>query len=276
MRETELDPSTSPSASFGAQLRSLRRAKGLSQVRLGILIRFSDSFISCVERGERNPTLVLAQRSDVVLETGGTLEAAWWQIKHTSLVEGFPEYAAEETRAVELRLFELGLIPGLFQTEEYAAALAAADVKRGAITRAQAEERVSYVLARQQVLSKATSPLVYAVLDESCLRRQVGGAAVMDSQLAHLESLTDKPRMIIQVAPFSMGARCPFAVNVYLATLPNRNALGYTEAQGRGFLTRDKEIVEEWARAYDWLQVGALSDVASINAIRDLRKEPRP
>ncbi|MFJ2781906.1 Scr1 family TA system antitoxin-like transcriptional regulator [Kitasatospora sp. NPDC087315] len=273
MRRTTLDPTASPLAAFGVQLRRSREAHGLTQAELGERIRFSNSFVSCIERAMRTPTFDFAVRADEKLATGGTLELMWWNLKHSSLLEGFPEYAAYEAKAAELRMFELDVIPGLFQTKAYAEALAAADVKRGTITDTQAEERVSYLLTRQQRLSKPTAPLVYAVLDESCLRRFVGGTQVMSEQLDHLAQLTAAGRMLVQVAPFSMGERRPFALPVVLLTMQDRAMVGYTESQERGFLTRETDTVRNWARDYDRLQVGARSDVASLDMIRAAWKD---
>ncbi|WTG87737.1 DUF5753 domain-containing protein [Kitasatospora sp. NBC_01560] len=91
-------------------------------------------------------------------------------------------------------------MPGLFQTEAYATALAMADVRRGTITRRQAEERVTFLLARQQLLRRGSPPLVHAVLDESCLRRPIGGSAVMEQQFSTLEEQFDASHVILQVA----------------------------------------------------------------------------
>ncbi|MFB8169171.1 MULTISPECIES: helix-turn-helix domain-containing protein [Kitasatospora] len=276
MRETKLDPSTSPLAAFGVQLRRSRKAAGLNQVQLGRLTNLSDSQISNLERGTRVPTLDWVRLADEVLETGGTLELMFWSLAGPALLEGFPEYVAQEAKAVELRQFELGVIPGLFQTKAYAETLASADVRRGAITEEEADGRVAYLLSRQQRLNGKESPLVHAVLDESCLRRTVGGAGVMREQLDHLAELANRPRTIIQVAPFSMGERRSLALPVVLLTLADRSMLGYTESQERGYLTRESHRVTLWARDYDRLQVGASSDVASLEMIRAARKDLRP
>ncbi|MFE2111722.1 helix-turn-helix domain-containing protein [Kitasatospora sp. NPDC059463] len=276
MRETELDPATSPLAAFGVQLRRSRKAAGLSQVQLGQLTNLSDSQVSNLERGTRTPTLDWVRVADQVLDTGGTLELMYWSLNGPALLEGFPEYVAHEAKAVELRQFELGVIPGLFQTRAYAETMAAADVRRGVITEEAAEGRVSYLLTRQQRLTGPNSPFVHAVLDESCLRRIVGGSRVMREQLEHLAELADRPRTIIQVAPFSMGERRTLALPVVLLTMADRSMLGYTESQERGFLTRESQTVTLWARDYDRLQVGSSSDVASLEVIRAARKDLRP
>ncbi|NEE46583.1 transcriptional regulator, partial [Streptomyces sp. SID8455] len=75
-----------------------------------------------------------------------------------------PEYVGLEGRAAEIRLFEVGVIPGLLQTREYAQALADGAVDRGVITREQADERVSFLMTRQEALLRDVPPVLIAVL----------------------------------------------------------------------------------------------------------------
>jgi transcriptional regulator with XRE-family HTH domain len=273
MNRKELDPTSSPQAAFGVQLRRSREARGLTQRALGRVINYSGTYVSYVERADREPTLTFAIRSDDALDTGGTLQLMWWSLRHTALLEGFPEFAGQEANATEIRVFELGIVPGLLQTSEYATALAAAAVKRGAITQAQADERVAFLASRQTLLDRSPAPLVHAVLDESCLRRTVGGGGAMARQLQHLEHLSERPKVLVQVAPFALGERAPFTLPVWLLTLPDRTVLGYSESHQRGFLEREGETVTAWERDYDWLQAEALPQADSLSLIQKVRKE---
>ncbi|WP_063771582.1 helix-turn-helix domain-containing protein [Streptacidiphilus albus] len=273
MREIDLDPSSSPWAAYGTQLRRSRKAKGLSQAQFGELIGYSATYVSYLERGQRPATLHISVAADAALETGGTLELMWWSLRHAALIEGFPEFAAREAKAAKIRAFELGVIPGLLQTPEYAMALAAAAVRRGSISQEQADERVAFLATRQALLGRSPAPVVHVVLDESCLRRMVGGREVMVHQLAKLESVAEQPRRIIQVAPYELGERCPFVLPVWLLTMPDRTVLGYTESHQRGFLERESDSVAAWEREYDWLQVDALSQANSLAMIQEVRKE---
>ncbi|MFJ8041402.1 helix-turn-helix domain-containing protein [Kitasatospora sp. NPDC096147] len=273
MNQRELDGAASPLAAFGMQLRRSRKTKGLSQAELGRLLSCSDSYVSYIERAERQPPPWFAPKADAVLETGGTLELMWWQLQHSMLIEGFPEYAREEAMAKEIRVFELGVIPGLLQTEEYARAHEVEPVRAGDVTQQQADERVAFFLARQAILDRPAAPLVYAVLDEGCLRRWMGGPAVMARQLAHLEQLATRPNVILQIAPSHMADRCLFHSALWLLTMGDRSLLGYTETFQRGYLERDSAKVATWERHYARLQVDALSRDASTRLIRDVRKE---
>lgn len=273
MNLRDLDPSASPLAAFGMQLRRSRKAKGLSQAALGRKLSCSDSYVSYIERAERQPPPWFAPKADEILETGGTLELMWWQLQHSMLIEGFPEYAREEAKATEIRVFEIGIIPGLLQTVEYATAQEDGMVSRGDASQQQADERVAFLLARQRRLEHPVPPVVYAVLEESCLHRSMGGPAVMARQLAHLEAMAARPDVVIQVAPGTMANQCPFRSPLWLLTMPDRSLLGYTETFQRGYVEREVATLTSWERHYARLQVDALSRNSSLRLIRDVRKE---
>ncbi|MFC8447775.1 helix-turn-helix domain-containing protein [Kitasatospora sp. NPDC057223] len=273
MNRKDLDPASSPHAALGVQLRRSREAQGLTQIGLGGVIRYSGAYISSVERGARPPSRRFVEAADEALVTGGTLTLMLDQLEHSVLIEGFPEYASREAEAVAIRFFQLGVISGLLQTLEYATAYESAPVRRGTATQQQADERVRFLRARQERLDAASPPFVQAVIDEWSIRRPIGGPAVMAAQLGHLEQLSDRPNVIIQVAPLSLGEARPFTHPVTLLTMRNRTVIGYTETHQRGYLERDVDTIASWARDYDRLQVEALSQAASFELIRAVRKE---
>lgn len=273
MNRRDLDPDESPRAAFGAKLRSAREERGWTQDELSEHMEYSATHVSAVETGRKPPTFRFAQQADVAFGTNSRFVDQYRDVRSASMLEGFEEYAAQEAKAREIRVFELGVIPGLLQTPEYAGAMASAEVRRGSITQEEADQRVAYLLTRQRRLASPTAPLVHAVLDESCLRRTIGGREVMDRQLVELEKQASTPGLILQVAPFSMGEDRPFALPVHLLTLPNRSLTGYTESEGQGHLQRDPSTLTTWERNYHRLQVGALSEAASLDLIRAARKE---
>lgn len=238
------------------------------------MIKFSDSFVSCVERATRNPTLDFARASDRALETGGTLELMWWHLTNSSLLEGFPEYAAHEAKAQEIRHFELGIVPGLLQTPEYASAFALAAVRRGSVTEAAATARLDFLATRQRLLDRTPAPRLHVVLDEGCIRRPVGGSAVMARQLAHLEAVAVRPDVTVQVAPYTLAEELPFTMMVTLLTMADRSVLAYSESQSRGFLEqRNNDTGRAWERDYHQLQVEALPKAQSLELIRTARED---
>ncbi|GAA1501574.1 helix-turn-helix transcriptional regulator [Kitasatospora kazusensis] len=273
MNRLELDPYASPSAAFGAQLRSSREANGWTQDELGARMEYSGTHVSAVETSRKSATLRFARRADAVFGTGSLFVDMCRDIRNTSILEGFPEYVAHEARAVELRLFELGIIPGLLQTPEYAAAITTGAVRRGSITQAQAAERLNLLAARQKLLDRQPTPLLHAVLDESCIRRTVGGEETMGAQLDFLLALAELPHVVIQIAPYGIGEARSFDLPVYLLALPDRSVGAYSESTQQGHFARDAEAVRPLLTAYHQLQVEALSQAASVALIGKARRE---
>ncbi|WP_030557680.1 DUF5753 domain-containing protein, partial [Streptomyces exfoliatus] len=148
----------------------------------------------------------------------------------------------------------------------------ASAVARGAITPDQAEERLSLLLDRQAALMRPVPPLVVAVLDESCVRRPVGGATAMDAQLQHLVDFAERPNTMLQLAPYSMGEHRPFNRAVNLLTLADRSVVSYVESQTRGHLDRELASAVPLMRDYHQLQAMSLSQTASVDMIHQLRK----
>ncbi|MGW1615409.1 helix-turn-helix domain-containing protein [Streptomyces sp. NPDC002285] len=274
MNRKELNPDASPQAAYGARLRSLREARGWTQDDLAERMEYSSVHISAVETGRKSPTLRFSRNTDRAfgIEGADTFERQYRELRQGSLLEGFPEYVGHEGRAAEIRLFEIGIIPGLLQTPQYAEVLADSAVKRGAITTEQAHERVTLVAERQAALVRPSSPLVFVMLDESCIRRPIGEPAVMEAQLARLAEFADQPNTVLQVAPYDMGARRTFNLPLYILTMADRSLMSYAESAHRGQLERESSFVLPLLAAYHQLQAEACSQAASVAMINQLRK----
>ncbi|MGY5638713.1 helix-turn-helix domain-containing protein [Streptomyces sp. C-3] len=268
----ELDPERSPSAAFGVLLRRLRDERGWTQDQLGEHVGCSGAHISALEIGRRPPTQRLAARCDQALGARGRLVSQSQAVRHTALVEGFPQYIGYEERAMEVRLYEVGVIPGLLQTQEYASALGDSAVRRGVVTRDQADERVALIARRQACIARVPPPLIFVVLDESCLRRPIGDAALMDAQFNRLIEFAEMPNTVLQVAPFDIGVRRPMTLPVTLLTMPDRSVMSYAESANRGHLERDSDSVLPLLTDYHQLQAEALTRAASVAMISQLRK----
>jgi transcriptional regulator with XRE-family HTH domain len=268
----DLDPQTSPGAAFGERLRTLRDARGWTQDELGERMGYSGTHISAVETGRRSPTPRFSTKADQAFGTGDQLERQGRAVRSDALLEGFPEFVAHEAKAAEIRLYEVGVIPGLLQTAEYSAVLVASAVRRGAITPEQGEQRIELITARQSSLDRTPPPLVFAVIDESCLRRPMGDSSVMAAQFARLVEFAELPNTVVQVAPFDMGERRPFNLPVTLLTMPDRSVVSYAESAQQGHLERESAFVLPLLTVYYQLQAEALSQADSAAMIEQLRK----
>jgi transcriptional regulator with XRE-family HTH domain len=111
-------------------------------------------------------------------------------------------FFAAEANASLIRSVQTVLVPGLFQSEAYSRALFAGsglDPKR--IDRIIAARK-----ERQRMLTRATPPKIFAILDQAVLHRRIGGIEVLRAQLERLVELAQHPRISIQIMPFDQGA----------------------------------------------------------------------
>ncbi|MFF9342401.1 MULTISPECIES: Scr1 family TA system antitoxin-like transcriptional regulator [unclassified Streptomyces] len=271
----ELDPDSGVVAAYGARLRRLREGRGWKQEDLADRISYSGKHISAVETARRSPTLRFSREIDSAFELAGkaeSFEREWLRMRDGVLLEGFPEYLHFERQAVEIRVFDVGVVPGLLQTDEYAKVLAAFSVERGSVTADQAAQRVHILRERQQILEQRRPPMCFVVLDESCLRQMVGGPAVMAAQLDWIVELAARPHTYVQVAPFSLGERRPSHMPLTLLTLADRSLLAYSEAQARGHLVREAATLSYLNATYHRLVAEALSPADSLAMIKEVRK----
>jgi hypothetical protein len=129
------------------------------------------------------------------------LEPGWWK----SFGIGNDMFLAYETEAARSHVFTLGLVPGLFQTADYARALMEAVPPRR--TPEELSRAVGARMYRRRRLTSEEAPLhVVAVVDENALRQPVGGPGVLRAQLHQLVELAALDTVALHVLPTAVGA----------------------------------------------------------------------
>jgi transcriptional regulator with XRE-family HTH domain len=176
---------------FAAELKAQRAQRGWTQVETGEKIGYSGSYVSDIERGDRLSTLTIARACDRVFGTPGTF-VRWHEIaKRAAYPSFFAPVIPLEQEAVRMHLWQLGAVPGLLQTEDYARALIRATRPQDS---ADAVERlVTARMERQEILRRDNPPRLWYVLDEGVLRRVVGSTEVMAMQLDRLIACAQTP-----------------------------------------------------------------------------------
>ncbi|WP_406330997.1 Scr1 family TA system antitoxin-like transcriptional regulator [Streptomyces sp. NBC_00203] len=267
----DLDPSSSPRALLGAELRHAREKAGLSQEELGGRLFVSGSFIGQLEAGTRRMQPEYARMLDEVLGTEDFFTRNCGAAAKSRYLEQFAEAAEAETFATAIRQYAPLLIPGLLQTPAYARA-----VNRAYAPTAPEEvidEWVDGRMERTRLLNNPTKPLLWAVLDEAALRRETGGRAVMAEALRHVAGLAHRNRVIVQVLPFSVGAHTSMDGSLKLMEFEDAPPLVYLEGVGTGRLEDDPATVKQHKLAYELLTASALSPQKSLALIEALAQD---
>ncbi|RII19582.1 hypothetical protein DSC45_06180 [Streptomyces sp. YIM 130001] len=269
----DLDPSASPRAMLGAELRHARERAGLSQDALGEPLFVSGSFIGQLEAGTRRIQPDVAVRLDEILGTRGFFARNGKVSVRSQHPDHFAEAADAEARATEIRDYSGLLIPGLVQTEAYARAVFRAYRPTGPA--AVIDGLVAARLDRAHLLTDPTTPLLDVVLDEAALRRKVGGAGAMMDALGHLVALIEAHRITAQVIPFGEGAHSAMGGSLKLMYFADDPAFVYFEGPGQGRLEDDPATVAAFERTYARLWSVASSPRHSLALIQSIAEDYR-
>lgn len=267
----DLDPSSSPRALLGAELRHARERKGLSQEALGLKLFVSGTFVGQLEAGTRRLRPDMARMIDEVLGTGGFFERNCEAANKSRYPEHFAEAAEAEAQATAIRQYAPLLIPGLLQTPAYAHA-----VNRAYDPTAPEEtidEWVAGRMARTRLLDDPTTPLLWMVLDEAALRRETGGREVMAEALRHVADLARRSRVIVQVLPFSAGAHKAMEGSLRLMDFEDAPSLVYFEGPSTGRLEDDPATVTHLKFTFELLTASALSPKESLALIEAMAQD---
>lgn len=267
----DLDPSSSPRALLGAELRHARERAGLSQEELGQQLFVSGSFVGQLESAVRRLQPEIARLIDVALETGDFFSRNCKAVSKSRYPEHFAEAAEAEALATAIRQYTPMLIPGLLQTPAYARA-----VNRAYAPTAPEETIEGWVegrIARTRLLDDPTKPLLWAVLDEAALRRETGGRAVMEEALTHVAGLARRSRVIVQVLPFSAGAHTAMEGALKLMDFDDAPPLVYFEGVRVGRLEDDPALVSQLRLTFELLAASALPPEKSLALIEALAQD---
>ena len=262
-----IDPSASMAALFGARVRRLRTAAGLTQAELGARTHVVSTRITQIERASgAKPTLALARALDTALGADDLLVDLWPYVYREAFPDWSRKFIAHAEQAVSVREYAAHLVPGLLQTEAYARAVLSVGVTLSGDE--QLEERVSARMARQQRLGSPDAPELWVVLDEAVLKRPIGGDDVMRAQLGRLVEAAAERHIKVQVLPFAQGEHDAMGGSLTVLTLPDGSEVAYTEGAHNGRLVEDPTEVERFSLTYDRLRADALPTLMSLDMIR--------
>ncbi|MFI9338407.1 helix-turn-helix domain-containing protein [Streptomyces althioticus] len=259
-------------ALFGARVRRLRTAAGLTQAELGALTHVVSTRITQIERASgAKPTLELARALDTALGADELLVELWPYVYREAFPDWSRKFMEYSERAVAVRQYAAHVVPGLLQTEDYARAVL--KVGRTLSSEAQLEERVALRMGRQGRLDAPDPPQLWVVLDEAVLRRPVGGLPVMRDQLARLLAAAAKSHITVQVLPFDQGEHEVMGGSLTVLTMPDGTEVAYTEGAHHGQLVEEPDEVASLALTYDRLRAAALPPLMSLDMIRSVRED---
>lgn len=199
---------------LGARLRRLRESRGVSATEAARAIRASDSKISRIELGRHAAREVdvadlltlygvtdPAEREELLAMASAAATPPWWHRSADVLPAWFQSYLGLEEAARSVATYDPHVVPGLLQTQDYAAGL----LRAGGLDDTDARRLLGVHSERISRFATAGWRLD-ATIEESVLRRPVGGPDVLASQLRQLREAAERPGVLIRIRPLDAQA----------------------------------------------------------------------
>lgn len=265
-------------------LRKAREATGASQGAVAKRIGWS---ISKVQRIESGDVSISGTDLRALLDLYGVTDQEeidqlaeearisrrqrWWTAPEyrDHLTPGLTQLVQFETQATAIRSYQPVLVPGVMQTPAYAEFLFSwYDIGLTADGR-----RVRYnvrMQRRRQVIDSEDGPQYLLILDESVLKREIGGLEVMAEQLEKLAEIARRPRVNVRIVPFKEGAILGVIGHFTVLDLGDDDpddAVLYRESFTRDSVDHDREEVRFHREMFETLWRLSLDEEKTIRAI---------
>ncbi|MEU3721120.1 helix-turn-helix transcriptional regulator [Streptomyces sp. NPDC031705] len=254
---------------LGAELRRLRLARGLTCTQVAEHLLISQSKVSHLENGRRAIKrrdvrdlcglygVTDPQAIDLLMQMATESDRQGWWVACGEVP--YAVYIGLETAASSIRTYESLVIPGLLQTPAYAAAVIAETIPHA--TPDQIAVRHEVRLRRQSRAHHPARPLrLWAVLDESALRRVVGSPEIMREQLEFLNRLGAQPHITVQVLPYETGSHPGVSGQFSILEFPDcATGTVYLERFTSDLYLEKRSEVQQYGAMYDHLQAQALN-----------------
>ncbi|MEU5641473.1 helix-turn-helix domain-containing protein [Streptomyces milbemycinicus] len=208
------DNPTARQARLGAELRRLRECAGKTARETAGLLGTDQGKISHIESGRIGVSEERIHRLATFYSCGddALIEALcviarehrgqhWWDEYRGILAPDFLDVAELEHHATYMRSVQSVLLPGIFQTEDYARAMFSGVVPR--LPHDEIETRVEHRMRRRVIFDRETPPPIVAIIHEAALRMRFGGRKVVRAQLERLLEVAEWPTVTLRVVPFT-------------------------------------------------------------------------
>ncbi|RPK45168.1 hypothetical protein EES39_15535 [Streptomyces sp. ADI92-24] len=186
-------------AAVGRQIKAWREAAGMRAGEFGAAIGYSEDLVYKVEGGRRIPRPEFLDRADEVLGAGGKIAAMKRDVAQVRYPKKVRDLAGVEAKAVEIAAYVAHGLHGLLQTPGHARALF--EARQPAYSQDEVERMVSARMARQSIFERLPAPALSFVLEESALRRPIGGTMEWRRQLERLLEIGQLRNVSLQVMP---------------------------------------------------------------------------
>jgi transcriptional regulator with XRE-family HTH domain len=266
---------------LGAELKRCREAAGLTQENVSRHFEWHAAKVTRIETARVAVTprdvkdlLTLynvrdEQYRDALVELARlSRERTWWTDYRDIMRPG--NFVGLEAGASAMRTWEPIVLPGLLQTEGYMSALLRTG--RPSDSPAALARRVALRLMRQSRLTGERPLDLSALIDESAVRRVIGGEDVMQEQLRRLIEAAQLPNVTLQIVPFTAGEHPFLGGSAALLEFRDTTHLDvvYLEGLAGDYYEEQPSEVARYRQEFERLSARALDHRMTIKMIESL------
>ncbi len=259
---------------LGEELRKLRTAAKITVARTATELDCGEGKVRHMENGRNVPSkpdlTVMIALYGATAEVHEQLEElrkaatkrGWWSSYR--LPSWLHNYVGMEADATLIRNFEVELIPGLLQIEQYARDVHTLGGPK-VLGPGEVERMVEARLKRQEILTGATPTTYHTIFSEAALHR-LNGMEYASDQNHHLLEMARKPNITITVLPFTANLHLSMTGGFLLLDFPLGISapVAYYDHVTGGQLEHDAAVVARLSEVYSELTAHAMSPSDTI------------
>jgi Domain of unknown function (DUF5753) len=174
-------------------------------------------------------------------------------------------------KAFAVQYWALHTLPEMLQTEAYARALHACLLP--APGEQEIGKRIAVMREQQALLTAESGPQMTFIVDESVLRRIVGGRHVMSMQLEHVWKCARLPRVTLQVAPLNVPHHPGLHRSATVIETRADRMVFLEDHDGTATPVTDAQRVSALAQHITLLRSYALTPEQSLDLIADIHEK---
>jgi hypothetical protein len=266
---------------LGVHLRRHRTAAGFAAPDVDSILGIPPEKLALIESGRQRvlPEEVAAllalyrvtgqRRAELLDLAQGSAEPNWVQ-QVDDAPQDLGSLVQQESDARTIRSFQPLVVPALLQTADYTRAVLTEAV---AVPAEEIEHRLRARHRRQQLLNRDPRPGLYAIIEESVLRRPTGGPTVMAGQLRFLHHLNARPDIRLRVLPQSVSAHPGLAGPFAIMDHAEGGPIVHLENATYSHLIDEAKLVASYLNRFARLAELALSDQQSTTLLARIATE---
>jgi len=195
-------------------------------------------------------------------------QRGWWTDYKDVMRPG--NFVGMEADASSAKVWEPIVLPGLLQSEAYMRGLIGTG--RSHDPQAANDRRVELRKTRQRRLSGPSPLSLWAIVDESVVRRIIGGPEVMAEQWRRLIEAGEQPNITLQILPYDAGEHAFLGGSVALLEFPDVAHLDvvYLEGLAGDYYEEQPAEVKRYRVEFERLSTRALTPEESTGMIKGL------